>query len=26
LSEEIRQNEFCPMVRISKKKVIKGVG
>ena len=26
LSEEIRQNEFCPMQRVDKKKVIKGVG
>ena len=25
LSEEIRQNEFCPMQRVDKKKVIKGV-
>jgi len=24
LSEEIRQNEFCPMQRVSKKKVIQG--
>ena len=26
LSEEIRQNECCPMQRITKKKVIKAVG
>jgi len=26
LSEEIRQNEFCPMQRVSKKKVIQGGG
>jgi len=26
LSEEIRQNEFCPMQRVNKKKVIKGGG
>ena len=26
LGEEIRQNEFCPMQRVNKKKVIKAVG
>jgi len=26
LNDEIRQNEFCPMQRVNKKKVIKGVG
>ena len=25
LSEEIRQNEFCPLQRVNKKKVIRGV-